>query len=401
MADFDDHDRDDLGYPEDWDPRWPRRRRPLSWDDDEPLLADIVDDEPDLPEAVIVATPHPGFWWAALWCLGYVVVTQLVAGIVGVVLLIVLLRGRLDHLRDGPITALPEFAQAMAPALLLAQVLGIVGSWLALRLIVGRRWPGKVALRLPALAHVILAVVALPGMIAVAGVIETLSRQALEAVLGNGDFFGLDSLEGMIRSWPWAFAVLLIGVGPGVGEELFCRGFLGRGLVGRYGAVGGVLLTSLFFALMHLEPRQVAYTFFMGLLLHASYLLTRSLLVPILLHTLNNSIAVWLVHCPWLVGDLGPALERGSWHTLTMLALGGLSLLAGVGCALYMSRARLAPRPDARFSWQPDFPSVEYPPPEAEADVIHPPVGWAGWLVALAGLLAFVGAVAAVLARGR
>ena len=32
---------------------------------------------------------------------------------------------------------------------------------------------------------------------------------------------------GMIGYWPWYLGVLIIGIGPGIGEELFCRAFLG------------------------------------------------------------------------------------------------------------------------------------------------------------------------------
>ena len=49
---------------------------------------------------------------------------------------------------------------------------------------------------------------------------------------------------------------------------------------------------------MHLEPRQVAYATFLGVFLHLSYLASRSLIVPMTLHMLNNSISISMHHVP-------------------------------------------------------------------------------------------------------
>src|SRR5207244_1470775 len=98
------------------------------------------------------------------------------------------------------------------------------------------------------------------------------------------------------QTWPLPIAILIIGFGPAIGEELWCRGFLGRGLVGNYGPVAGAFLTSFLFGLIHIEPRQAMVAMLMGLVLHYTYLMTRSLLVPMLLHLLNNSLAVTASH---------------------------------------------------------------------------------------------------------
>src|SRR5208337_4060578 len=90
-------------------------------------------------------------------------------------------------------------------------------------------------------------------------------------------FHNNDEMQKGFTQWPVWFGVLVVGLGPALNEELFCRGFLGRGLLGRYGTVGGILLTSLFFGLLHLDPPHVVATFVMGCCLHFTYLMTRSL----------------------------------------------------------------------------------------------------------------------------
>ncbi len=326
--------------------------------------------------------PHPGFWWAALWCVVYVHVTQIPAAVAGVVILLVLVirdPGGMERLLRDPDALMrsPQFADAMLPAIFLSQVLGVLGGWLAVRLVVGRDWPRALALRRPNLSHVCLVLLGVPGMYVLAAGIDALAKRLLPS------FMDLDAAESMFGRWPWPLAVLIIGVGPGLAEELFCRGFLGRGLVGRFGVVGGVLLTSMLFALIHMEPRQVAYTFPMGMLLHLAYLATRSLWIPVLAHTASNSLAVLMLHLP----ELNRSLDPIPWYLFPAAAL----LLATLGWALYQSRPRLVARQPDKRPWLPDFPGVAFPPTDTGTDVVRPRPSAAAWLIAAGGMLLFAG----------
>jgi membrane protease YdiL (CAAX protease family) len=280
-------------------------------------------------------------------------------------------------------------------------------AWLVLRLAVGKHWPAIVALRRPSLPHVLFALAGLPGLMVITMGIDGLAKQFVPSL------FDLEEMMGMFGKWPWPIGVLIIGVGPGIGEELWCRGFLGRGLVGRYGYLGGVLLTSLLFGVIHLEPRQVAYAMVMGVFLHCAYLFTRSLLVPILIHMTNNSLSVLALHIPQLQAIDMPA-NQIPW---TVYAA-GILLTAAVGWALFQSRARLVDLPSANPTsittiasptsitnvpyeiptaeqplptWRPAFPSVAYPPPGKATRVMHPWPAWHSWLLVAVGLALFVG----------
>src|SRR5262245_9452501 len=240
--------------------------------------------------------PHPGFWWAVLWCIGFILATQVPSAILTVVVWLVLLiaRGE-DPPPMGNTAALMQsetFVLALAPGLLAAQLLGIAFSWMVIRLIVGRDWPRQLAVRLPGALHLLLALLALPGLILMANALDALGKRVLPSLMD------LEGMTAVFNRWPWPFAVLAVGVGPGLAEELWCRGFLGRGLVGRYGVVWGVLLSSLFFGVIHLEPRQVLYATGVGVLLHFTYLTTRSLWAPVLLHFGNNTLSVLAPRVP-------------------------------------------------------------------------------------------------------
>jgi hypothetical protein len=174
-------------------------------------------------------------------------------------------------------------------------------------------------------------------------------------------------MKAMFAPWPVWLGVLIIGVGPGVIEEFFCRGYLGRGLVARYGPVGGVLLTSMLFGMLHLAPLYALGTMVMGVLLHLTYLATRSLWVPVTLHFLNNTLSVLTL--------LGVQTTRGldaAPDEVPALAYLLAFALTGVGMwALWTARARLVTQAPDRPAWRPEFPGVELPPAGSGTVVRH------------------------------
>src|SRR5207249_3853915 len=177
------------------------------------------------------------------------------------------------------------------PMLLAVEVCGVAFAWLVIRLRVGRDWPRVLGLRRPSGTHVALALLALPALLTLGGGLHELAARVLPSFKDAG-LSGMEDLVKEFRSWDWAFAVLVVGAGPAVSEELWCRGFLGRGLTRQYGVAAGVLLTSVFFGVMHLDPPQAVATAFLGLVFHYTYVTSRSLWLPMLLHFVNNSVAV-------------------------------------------------------------------------------------------------------------
>ncbi len=158
-------------------------------------------------------------------------------------------------------------------------------------------------------------------------------------------------------------------------SELFCRAFLGRGLVGNYGVILGVLFTSVLFGLMHIEPRQVIYAPVMGVFLHLIYLWTRSLLMPMLVHTLNNSLSVlggWADKSHNSPAWLDAVNAAGDKPSFLLVYAGAVVLMTAVCVGLYLSRARLVSIDGGPPLWQPGYPGVEYPPPYSGTFVSRP-----------------------------
>ncbi|UCE86069.1 MAG: CPBP family intramembrane metalloprotease [Deltaproteobacteria bacterium] len=140
------------------------------------------------------------------------------------------------------------------------------------------------------------------------------------------------------RGWRLGLALLAVGIAPAVGEELFFRGLLQRGLTRRVGVGGAIALSALAFGIAHLDRVQGAAALVLGLYLGAVAQLCGGVRAAIACHAVNNLAAV-----------LSAALATGAPHL--PLALVPLELLLGAGAlALADTRSRLwapgAPRPD-------------------------------------------------------
>jgi uncharacterized protein len=329
-------------------------------------------DDPPPPPSPSRPYPQPNIWWSLLACVGLVVV-QTVA-LVGVWLSVWLgwcaLGGDMKDAVDQDMRNLQAVASAaggdtpvMSERLGVSLTVGLVGAfvamfvyaWLLCRLVFGRGWSRVVAFRRPGAGQLLVAwLLFLPGMMFTCEGLDTLLRWLTG--LRNDTYSLMLGAEAVSPFW---LSVLAIGVGPGVVEELFCRGFLGRGLVGRHGWVLGVSLTSLLFGLLHLEPVHVVITLLIGVGLHFTLAASRSLWVPVLLHATNNTLSV-------LQWRLIEYFATPSDPLVVALRYGSAVLLLGLGVwALWASRAKVVPAGDNQEGWRPKFPTAAAPPPDS------------------------------------
>ncbi len=344
-------------------------------------------DAPPPPPAPPAGPPHPNVGWAVLWCVALVLVSQIAGGVVGAVIIL----GGIFLSKEPPPNNVEEalrassFQAGIVAGQMVAHVVILLLALLLLRVVAGRDWPRQVAWRPPAWHQWLVALLMSPGLLILATGFYLFLHDVLK-VPSMKDFGlpGMSEMEKMITGWPLWLGVLVIGVTPAFSEELWCRAFLGRGLVGTHGYVLGVFFTSLLFGLIHLDPGQAVMAAGMGLFLHAAYLWTRSLWVPMFLHFLNNSTSVLLARLPEteviekrLLGDCWPILACAGVVT-------GLGMLA-----FWLGRTRLVTPPGER-PWEPPYPGVECPPEGAatrpEAETPHP-AAWGGLVLSLGVLV--------------
>ncbi len=357
-------------------------------------MSEPVNDPPMVtrpPEGAVAAPPAPkrpgpGFWEAALWCLVFMA-GQLFGAIagMGVVFTAYALaepepgKFMLDQLdgftKASDIKAQDErppipfaIGQAAAWGMLTAQFVSLGMIALVLPRRIGPDWKRQLGVRRPSGLHVLLVLLIVPGFMLFADAVQAVFIWAT----GLKPPAAMAALNGIFKQFPWPLTVLAVALGPGVVEEFWFRGFLGRGLSARYGLVTGVLLTSLFFALAHLDPSQLLAFALMGAYLHFVYRTTRSIWPPILLHAMNNGTAVLLVML------LPP--EKFEQPTPIIVPLASLALLIFGSTALWTSRARVGRMEGdepARWdkwesdesTWKAEYPGVSAPPPEARLDL--------------------------------
>lgn len=296
-------------------PPLPRAYRPaMSTDLVPPPSCDPVVATTAVPAA---ASPAPGVWEALAWTLVFFVATQLIPG-VALAVWSIASTGSMD-------SALNVANELLLPLLLGGQLLGVCLSVLLLRVRVGRNWRGAIQFQRPALLTCLLAVACVPAMLLVGFGVETLVQNLMGAKEPTAEL-----IIGSMSHYSIWFCLLVIAVGAAVNEELFCRGFLGRGLVGRYGILMGVLVTSLIFGVIHLNLPQGIWACILGCFLHLSYLATRSFWVPMLLHFLNNAIAVLVQSA---LPDFDPTMGQ-----VMMIAVPAFALAIPAAWALYRVR---------------------------------------------------------------
>lgn len=127
-----------------------------------------------------------------------------------------------------------------------------------------------------------------------------------------------DQFTGLSNSFIGAISIGLLG--PIIEEFIFRESILGymlRGGVNKWVAIG---ISSLVFGLVHLNPAQVPFAAAMGVILGIIYYKTGNIVIPSILHILNNSVAVWSMY------SMG---EEAKELSLTEM-LGGTAMAIGI-----------------------------------------------------------------------
>lgn len=83
-------------------------------------------------------------------------------------------------------------------------------------------------------------------------------------------------------------------------EEWLCRGVVLRGLLQKTHPVSAILVSAAFFAVLHMNPWQALPAFLLGILFGYVYYKTGSLKLTMLMHCVNNTMAVVFSKIPSL-----------------------------------------------------------------------------------------------------
>lgn len=103
--------------------------------------------------------------------------------------------------------------------------------------------------------------------------------------------FMIKALEQMMEGPFWS-SFLVTAIFAPIFEEWMCRGMVLRGLLTKMKPVWAIVLSALFFAIIHLNPWQALNAFVIGLVMGYIYYKTGSLLLTMLIHFVNNASSV-------------------------------------------------------------------------------------------------------------
>ena len=91
------------------------------------------------------------------------------------------------------------------------------------------------------------------------------------------------------------FLTIFVSILGPIIEEIFFRGFLYSAIRKRFGVIAGVLLSSALFSMLHTNIASFLPIMVLGILMAFLYETTSSLITPITVHILHNSIIVGFV----------------------------------------------------------------------------------------------------------
>ncbi len=94
---------------------------------------------------------------------------------------------------------------------------------------------------------------------------------------------------------PFWSSFLVVAVFAPIFEEWMCRGMVLRGLLTKMKPGWAIVISALFFALIHMNPWQALNAFLIGLIMGYVYYKSGSLLLTMLIHFVNNGLSVVMV----------------------------------------------------------------------------------------------------------
>lgn len=356
-----------------------------------PIVAELVPDEPASGAKGAVPLPQPNLLWA-LVLVFILIVAQIAATVVALIAIFVAM-GRAPNAANQEMLSIQLVPVATFATLATAVLISLV--------MFGRRFSRKLALRGCSPFQWFLVFLLLVPQSVIAGEIANAAMEIIRLI--DSPFLNSFNDMGWVAAFsrqPWPLVFVGACMFPGAGEEIFFRGMLSRGLIGRYGVIAGALLASFFFGLIHMAPAQACATFVIGLVLQTVFLTTRSLWATIVLHTANNAMAFAMVNNGEMLPIPGYTVEMPGavTHISPLLVAAALVLSAAVLALLYQTRTRWVTA-SGEF-WSPGFFATETPPESLAARPVNATPNLLLLAGALLGAIAFAGAVAYILAGG-
>lgn len=137
------------------------------------------------------------------------------------------------------------------------------------------------------------------------------------------------AIEAMLNGQSKVSTLISVAVLAPIFEEILCRGLVLRGLLKRTSPFLAIVLSALFFAVIHMNPWQAVAAFVIGVLMGWVYYRTGSLKLTMLMHFTNNFTATmmsWMLPEESASASFSDILPEGTY----IYVLAGSVVLMGV-----------------------------------------------------------------------
>jgi len=323
------------------------------------------------PRVMPKLLPGPGFFESIAWMIGWHVV-QIGVTIVAVALVFsgFVLPAGFDPAAAGLVGLINAWLSSspenVVGILGIVQVGTIFYGLLAIRLRRGRHGLRQLGLQFPWTRHWLLVGLLMTPLWILCSALQNAMFQLMP-----GSHVQMQALIESLSHAPLWLLVLVIGLAPAVGEELVFRGLIGRGLVARRGLVGGMVVTSVLFGVMHANPAQAIGVMPLGLAMHFVYYTTRSFWAPVTLHLFNNSFSVILLK-QRVDSQIDQLVESEAGLPVYLLVFCAV-MVAAIAMLLWQTRVQYVLQDGSL--WDPGYPTIELPPLELNALAIRQSAG--------------------------
>ena len=137
---------------------------------------------------------------------------------------------------------------------------------------------------------------------------------------------------------PFWSSFLVVAIFAPIFEEWLCRGMVLRGLLTKMKPVWAIVISALFFAVIHANPWQALNAFLIGLLMGYVYYKTGSLILTMIIHFVNNGTAVILSNVESLK-DYDYWIDILGKQNYTLVFIASCAVLAA--CLVVFSRIKV------------------------------------------------------------
>jgi membrane protease YdiL (CAAX protease family) len=96
--------------------------------------------------------------------------------------------------------------------------------------------------------------------------------------------------DALMAKQVFVFAIIVIGIIPGIMEELFFRGLILDGLNRNYTKRKAIIISAFLFGIIHLNPWQFYSGFIIGIISAYICINTNSIFLPMYIHLFNNTL---------------------------------------------------------------------------------------------------------------